>query len=324
MSETEVKPNLKTERGNPVAEEDLIYEPAAHPKSRTPIYVVIGIIGLAIGLGLGLFYTWQVDPIIERNTRPDKLREEDQINYVIGIGLDYAYTGDLNRAYGLLAEVEPGKDPFQIAADTVCVLTRQGQVQTSADIQAIRDLISVFQGQPDVQANCDLAVFATPIALTPTVTVDVPNPTPSSAPIATKTATPEIPVVVETIPVNPEATLPDVGGQMDVASQRQFCNADNPGMLEIYVQEETSIQIPGVLIEVRWAGVGGQQTQRFYTGLKPERGLGFADFKMESGVAYFVSLPDFGITTERLVASTDVCQSGAVVSYEIYFRPINN
>lgn len=315
---SEIKPNLKTEQ--PDTDEDLIYEPGVRPKPHTAVYVVIGIIGLAIGLGAGLFYTWQVDPVIERNTGPDKLREEDQINYVIAVGLDYAYTGNLDRAYNLLAQVEPGDDPFQVAADTVCTLTRQGRIQTSADIQAIRNLIAIFQGQPDVQANCDIGVFSVSNTPTPTPQVTLPTPTPTLPPIATKTATPEVPIVQETIPVGPNATQPSIAGQMEVVAQRQFCDAANPGMIEIYVQEETSIQIPGVAIEVRWAGTGGQQSQVFYTGLKPEIGLGYADFKMEPGVAYIVSLPDYGATTERLEARTDGCESGAVISYEIYFR----
>ncbi len=320
---SEIKPNLKTEQ--PDAGEDLIYEPGVRRKSHTAVFVVIGIIGLAIGLGAGLFYAWQVDPVIERNTGPDKLREEDQINYVVAVGLDYARMGDLDRAYNLLAQVEPGSDPFQVAADTVCTLTRQGRIQTSADIQAIRNLIAIFQGQPDVQANCDIAVFSVSNTPTPTPQVSVPTPTPTTPPIATKTATPESAIVQETIPVGPDATQPNIAGRMQVVSQRQFCNAENPGMILIRVQEETALEIPGIAIEVRWAGAGGQQSQVFYTGLKPEPpyGLGYADFKMEPGVTYTVNLPDYGATTERLVARTDGCESGAVISYEIYFRETN-
>ncbi|MBI5931169.1 MAG: hypothetical protein HY862_17800 [Chloroflexi bacterium] len=315
---SEINSDPKTDR----ADEDLIYEPGLRHKSHTAVYTVIGLLGLAIGVGLGLFYTWQLNPVIERNTGPDKLREEDKINYVIGVGLDYAHTGDLNRAYNLLAEVEPGSDPFQIAADTVCTLTRQGRIQTSADIQAIRNLIAVFQGQPDVQANCDLDVFTISDTPTPTPQVIIVSPTPTPPLIATKTATPESPVVVETIPVGADATAPSIEGRMQVAAQRQFCDANNPGMIEIYVQEETSVQIPGVPIEVRWAGTNGQQSQIFYTGLKPQIGPGYADFKMTPGVTYIVSLPDFGATTERLVARTDACDNGVTISYEIYFRPI--
>lgn len=320
MSESEIKSHPRADQPN--ASEDLIYEPGLRRKPHTAVYVVISLIGLAIGLGAGLFYTWQIDPVIERNTGPDKLRAEDQINYIISIGLDYGYTGDLNRAYNLLAQVEPDSDPFQLAADTVCALTRQGRIQTSADIQAIRNLIAIFQGQPDVLVNCDFEVFAIPNTPTPTPLVTFSSPTPTPPPIATKTATPDSPIVQETIPVGPEATQPSIEGRMQVASQQQFCDAANPGMIQIHVQEETSLEIPGVAIEVRWAGPGGQQSQVFYTGLKPDISIGYADFKMEPGVAYIVSLPEFGATTERLVARTDVCQSGAVLSYEIYFRPI--
>jgi hypothetical protein len=315
MSKSASQQPLSTTEG------DLVYEPVAPSRSRGVFFGLFSLLGLVVGLGLGFFYAWQINPVIERNTRPHRLREEDKINYVIAVALDYAYKSDLDRTYNLLAEVEPGQDPFQIAADTICTLIRRGRVQTSADIQVIQRLIAIFEGQPDVALSCDLSVFATSAPPTPPVHTPTPSPTATTEPAATKTSTPEMsggftitPFTVVTPPLTTQ------GSNFRVVSSRQFCNPAGSGLIEIYVRDRSGLQIPGVKVVARWNTATGQVQQSFYTGLKPERGDGYADFKMESGLIYQVSLPDLDATSDRLEARTDVCDAGIVLSYEVIFQ----
>lgn len=153
------------------------------------IFIAIGLLGLGLGIAAGLFYAWSIDPVIEKNTRPDQLNEADKQNYVVAVALDYGETGDIQRAYSLLAEIDPDRDAFQIAADTMCDLTRQGQVQSAADIVAMRQLIDMVQGQIGVAVECDTSIYATapPATLvTPTQTL---TPAPTIQRADTKTPT---------------------------------------------------------------------------------------------------------------------------------------
>ncbi|MCI0710025.1 MAG: hypothetical protein L0154_07665 [Chloroflexi bacterium] len=306
------------------SEDELVYEPkidSASGLSRRQLgIIVIGLIGLAAGLGLGLLYTWQIDPVIEQNTRPDQLNPVDKNNYVIAVGLDYGRTGDLRRAYSLLGEVEPGKDPFQVAADTVCELTQTGQVQTGADIEAVRNLIAIFAPQPDIEVTCDVVVYATR------------PPVPTVAPIATTLPTPTIALAATKTPTLPGPTptlLTDFGPPTDVPSRRDFvvsqpasrCNSDRPGYIMVRVSDENGFPLGGIPVEIQWDDASGRNREIFWTGLKADLvDAGYADFKMEEGVTYTVQLVDrSGLSLE--MTATDTCSSADLISYEVRFQP---
>lgn len=303
-------------------QDDLIYEPNVQQASRGLIFGVIALVCFLAGIGGGLFYTWEVSPIVEQNTRPDQLREEDQIKYALAIGLDYAHTDDLNRAYSLLAEIDPERDPFQIAADTVCTIIRSGQVRTRSDIEAIRNLIRIYQFQPNIDQNCDTQIVST--SPPPTIVTIIPSPTlfPTPIPVETKTPTPPISASTDSSPVvtvSPVATV--FSGEFDLISSNPFCDPENSGIIEIRVREaNTGNEVPGIEVAVFWNTSTQSVEQRFYTGLKPNRGDGYADFKMESGLIYQVSLLERSGRSDRLEA--DICdeETGTIRSYSLVFQ----
>ncbi len=301
-------------------QDDIIYEPEAQSSLRGLMFALIALVCLVIGLGLGLFYTWRISPIIETNTRPDQLRAEDRLNYIVAVALDYAYQEDLDRTYTLLAEIDPSTDPFQLAANTVCDMKNKGRVQTSADIEVARYLISIFRFQPGVTPSCDLTVFAT--SLPPTLVTLAPTipPTPSPVPVASKTPTPDLQSNATITPdiVSPPPTA--ITGDFVIVSERPFCDPENSGIIEIFVREaNTAAGVPGIEVSVQWSTPRGQVSQSFYSGLKPNRGDGYADFEMEAGNTYQVSLPGRGGPTQRLVA--DTCDDeGTLRSYQVIFQ----
>jgi hypothetical protein len=300
--------------------DDLIYEPDAQSASRGLAFAIIALVFLMVGIGVGLFYAWQISPVVEKNTRPDQLRDEDRLSYIVAIALDYAYQGDLNRTYRLLSEVDPQTDPFQLAAEAACELKNSGRIRTSTDIEAARYLISIFQVQPGILANCDLTVFAT--SLPPTLVTPIPTPIipPTPIPAATKTPTPQF-FEGDTPPpavVTPRTTLP--GGQFEFLTASQFCNPQNSGMIEVYVREAgTGKGVPGIEVGVQWNTSGGTLRQSFYTGLKPNRGDGYADFQMEAAITYQVSLPGRGAVSPRLEA-TPCDEDGTLRGYQVIFQ----
>ncbi|MEZ0396230.1 MAG: hypothetical protein ABWK53_07390, partial [Anaerolineales bacterium] len=83
-----------------------------------------------------------------------------------------------------------------------------------------------------------------------------------------------------------------------------------PGLLQIEVQDAARQPIAGMEIIVSWPG--GQE--RLFTGLKPELGNGYADFRMTPGVSYAVRLlPDNVPAATDLRAPT--CTTGEGTSF---------
>ncbi|MCB9437691.1 MAG: hypothetical protein H6673_12015 [Anaerolineales bacterium] len=298
--------------------DDLIYEPKNTGSLRALTFGLVALLALLGGIVLGALYARDVSPVVEQNIRPDQLREADQQDYILAIALDYAQQQDLDRTYDLLAEVDPRRDPFQIAADTACSIVRAGRIQTSADIDAVRHLISIFEFQPDVEVSCDLNVFATsipPTIITPTPSVTVP---PSPTPVATKTPTPQ---PIDLTPQVPTVERPTPQtGEFEVLQTSQFCNPNNSGVIEIRVREaNTGNEISGVQVMVFWNTSRGREEQVFYTGLKPNRGEGYADFTMSAGLIYQVTIPGRSDTTDRLEAVP--CDAdGTLRSYQVLFQ----
>lgn len=297
--------------------DDLIYEPKNIGSTRALTFGLVALLALLIGIGLGLVYAREVSPVVEQNIRPDQLREADQQDYILAIALDYAQQQSLDRTYDLLAEVDPRRDPFQIAADTACSIVRTGRIQTSADIDAVRHLITIFQFQPDVEVHCDLTVFATsipPTIITPTPSATIPA---SPTPVATKTATPPFDLTPQ-IPTS-ERPTPQTG-EFRVLQVSQFCNPNNSGIIEIRVRRaNTGNEIAGVQVMVFWNTSRGREEDVFYTGLKPNRGDGYADFAMSAGLIYQVTIPGRGDTTDRLEAVPCDAQ-GTLRSYQVLFQ----
>lgn len=66
--------------------------------------------GLIIGLMIGLFYTWLINPIVYQDIDPASLNEADKDAYRLTIAQVYAITGNLSRAsqrLALLADENP-------------------------------------------------------------------------------------------------------------------------------------------------------------------------------------------------------------------------
>jgi hypothetical protein len=61
-------------------------------------------------------------------------------------------------------------------------------------------------------------------------------------------------------------------------------------LIMVYVFNAANQPVPGVEAQVTWEG--GEDT--FFTGLKPEFGLGYADFEMTPEVIYTLRLADGG------------------------------
>lgn len=274
------------------------------------------LLGAIIGLGLGLFYAWQLDPKKEVDTRPHQLRPTDKAYYVVAIALRFSNDSNLSQAVESLIELNLGSDPFQSVAETACDLARTGYVDSSAGIRAIRALQTFYRLQG--KSGCaDVLIVDTQTetlveVIVPTATATLAPP-PSKTPDILPSPTPAGIVIVPTTPPTQKYSGRIVN---------TFCSTELSGIIEVFVQNNAGDGIPAQRVRVRWDG--GED--RFVTGLKPERGKGYADFTMEAGKGYTIDMPTQSDPLNTpIVADRCITETGAeaITSYRVVFRPSN-
>ena len=116
----------------------------------------------------------------------------------------------------------------------------------------------------------------------PTATATPPPP-----PSPTATFTPPPPTDTPTPEETPEATPTEIVPAFRLIGVSQLCGEEGKaGRILIYVTDKWGRGVPNVRIWVKWEG--GEDF--FFTGLKPEKGPGYADFEMEEGETYNVTV----------------------------------
>jgi hypothetical protein len=295
------------------------YAPDARSKYRRPRYPFsfwgVGI-GLILGLAGGLIYAWVVNPRVEYNTEPWQLNESDRANYIAAITLQYSYDSDLAKAVNRLLVLKLPGDPIQAVADTACKLASSSYVDNSSGQRAVRSMMTFYQLQG--RTGCADTLLAANVQITPNPVIEASTPT--LPPPATKTPTPPIPI--SPTPTLQNIVVPTIQPQADFAlvDVRTYCSKELSGLIEVRVQDYNGDPIPGVTVTVKWDN--GESD--FVTGLKPERGMDYADFQMDAGKSYTVQVAGRSDPSQALVAgSCNDSETGqpAIVSYRATFRP---
>jgi hypothetical protein len=254
------------------------------------------LIGVGLGIGAALLYAWKIDPKVTTDTFPWQLAADGQQNYIIAVSLAYARDHDLFRARDRLIDLGLGERAWRAVADTACDLAKTNYGSTNTGLTAIRAMVELAQGQGASSCATTLLPLYTN---TPGPTPTLITPTPTLIPPATKTLTPTPgpTFTLDTLPA-PTAT-PTLAGDFRFAIAEPLCDPKNPGMLLIFVQDRDGSGLPGVPVQI--ASNTDQDT--FYTGLKPERDPGFADYQMTAGETYTVLLPGISDRSRPLQAS---------------------
>jgi hypothetical protein len=240
------------------------------------------LLAMAAGLGGGLFYTWVLDPIEYENVAPDSLYIEDKMVYLALIGDLYAYDQDQAAAKARLAELDV-KANGQAVADLIeQYLDGGGQPEAvrnlarlAADLGASGGVLLVFGAMPTPSP-----------AITPT-TVSLPGASPT--PLMSATPAPSFRLVEQT------TICADPG---------------RPGKIKVWVRDAEGNELAGVEVVTSWA----TGEDRFFTGLRPDLGVGYGDFDMSPHIEYDVALAGFrGDVARGLSAdlSPGTCPAGS-------------
>jgi hypothetical protein len=304
-------------------------------EERGPWYLLTGLI---IGAVLGLLYAWVVQPVQYVDTSPASLRQDFKDQYRALIAAAYVANGDLVRAQARL-ELLGDKDMYRaISEQAQRTLAEDGATNQARALGVLAIALgqdSAGQTVPTRLPQTKPTNTIAPLTSTPTSTLQAsptpsftpeatlaPSPTPeatseASPPPATETsaATPdegegaptETPIPRPTTTLTPTRTpTATPGGPFILMSREKLCDQKLPQpLVQVEAKNIFSQPIPGVLVIVTW----DQGEDRFFTGLKPEKGLGYADYTLTPGVVYSLRLVETGQAVPDISAAE--CHSGS-------------
>jgi hypothetical protein len=252
-------------------------------------YLLAGLVGLALGLAAGLLYAWEISPVEYTDISPAALLPEQRDEFIILAAQAYAADGDLARAEDRLA---PLADPD--LARTVTALAQRASAEgRSPDAVSALSALALALGVGPGPAPTAGPATAPPFAQSPEAAATQSLPTPTTS-------------VTRIVPT-PSAT-PIF--EYDLADVEKVCDASLGGpLIQAQVQTADGQPIPGVEVLVTWEGGG----DHFFTGFKPELGLGYGDFSMTPDTAYTVALAARSRPAEDLIAET--CEGDNGQSY---------
>jgi hypothetical protein len=247
--------------------------------------ILLTIIGLIIGLAAGLVYSWTINPVEYTDTAPASLRQDFKEDTISLIASAYVATGDLNRARARLAYLGIQAAPEELSR---LAQSRLASGRPESEARALAQLASVLGERPSA------------ITLTP------PPATPLSATQARPTITSTLPPTRTRTPT-PSATP---GAPFALVDQQSICDPDLlESQIQVEVLDAAGDGVPAVEILVIWDT--GQD--RFFTGLKPELGAGYADFTMTPGTVYSLQISESERPISGLIAED--CQESSGESY---------
>lgn len=248
------------------------------------------VLGLILGFSAGLYYSWVLNPVEYVDADPGSLRAEFKQEALTVIAGAYAASGDLDRARARLALLD-----LENPANTLARLS-QSMLAVNQDERAARDLARLAADLGERPAT----VQGTP----PTAGIETPPPEASATATPTATITPR-PTATPT--PAPSATP---GAPFKLTGQEQICDpALGEPQIQVVVLDASGEGVPGMEILVLW----DEGEDRFYTGLKPELGWGYADFNMQIGETYSLRLPTEDVGADELVSET--CETAGGVEY---------
>lgn len=262
---------------------------------RSPIYLITGLI---IGLALGIAYGWVLTPVEVIETQPQDLRSDFKDAYRELIARAFQSSHDLGRASLRLALLGDDDPVRALAVQAQITLGRNGSEQAARALGALAEALQAGAAGPPAAAQLpDSQIAASPtgsnaatnltITATRTEASATPTATQSSSPptnTPNPSGSPPPPTFTPTASPTPTATPGPPFVLLDIPLE---CNPSiDPPLIRVFVVDGSGNPVPGVAILVSWDG----NTNRFVTGLKPEYGLGYADFTMDPLVTYSLRL----------------------------------
>jgi hypothetical protein len=261
--------------------------------------------GAVLGIALGLFYSWVISPVEYVDAPPYALRADFKDEYRELVAAAYLYSNDLLRAEDRLKQLKDDEIAQSLAIQAQRALS---EGHPEAEVQALGILaMAIGEGLPPIEASiAPNQVVETPLPVrseTPTPVINQPASSLEVLQTATSTITAIIPIPKATNTLRPTSTVkstPTQGAVFALKEIRLVCNPDQVDpLIKVVIQDAAGQPVPSIEIRVTWDGGEDQ----FFTGLKPELGLGYADFLMNPEVVYSLMLIEGGNSVNDLTAA---------------------
>lgn len=264
--------------------------------------------GLFLGLVLGIVYSWVISPISQVDTHPNLLRDDYKDIYRSLISRAYRANINLPRAEARLELIGDQEPALALAAQAQRFLAESEDNEMAL---ILANLSSVLQ-----TANKPVPTMPQP---TSTPVPENSNGSNGNADQNTDDSTPSPTngVISSTTP-SPTDSPPFI-----LQDSSPICDPTlGESLIQVIATDGSGEGIPGVTLEI---SLGTDPTEVFYTGLKPELGLGYADFSAEPGLTYQLEIPESGLIITDIEVPT--CQTESEDSYwgswEIYITHPN-
>ncbi|MCH7663581.1 MAG: hypothetical protein IH859_06895 [Chloroflexi bacterium] len=197
------------------------------------------------------------------------------------IAAAYSKNGDLGRARSRLVLLGDENSVNTLTSQAQLTLAEGGSEESARALGLLAAALST-----ELTPNTVAGLVSTPTPGGGAIEVEG-----SQTSVTTGTTTGTLEITVSPAATNtPTLTITPTATQGALFTLREFspqCNADVPGpLIQVFVKDAAGRPVPGVEVVVSWEG--GEDV--FYTGLKPEIDLGYADFEMELEVFYTVGL----------------------------------
>lgn len=259
------------------------------------------LLALLTGIVLGLLYAWAISPVRYVDISPATLRDDFKDDYRAAIAAAYAASGDLNRARARLTLLgDP--DPVQaLSAQAQRMLANGEPFGTVRQVALLAtDLQQAESNQVATPQAGETPPASTLAAIAPTAEASTATPEPTEPPAPIVTATPR--------PTHTPTPTP--GQPYALVAQEQVCDPNlAEGLLQITILNSGGRQVPGAELVISWQA----SEEHFFTGLKPELGHGYADYRMTPGLTYTLRVAGGSVPVGGLSAPS--CQSADGTSF---------
>jgi len=271
--------------------------------------------GLILGLALGLIYAWVISPVTEVDTHPNLLRDDYKDIYRSIISHAYQANTNLPRAKARLDLIGDDDPALALAAQAQRFLAENGDTEMAKVLANLSASLQIAAGPA-----------ATPVPPTVTTMPEDENNSSSNnggnsenddqdSASSTREPTSEVPTSPTPSPTSsPPFILQDSSPICDPTLGET--------LIQIIATDGSGEGVPGITLEI---ALGTNPNEVFYTGLKPELGLGYADYLAEPGLTYQIEVPDSGLVISDIEVPT--CKTETEDSYwgswEIYITHPN-
>lgn len=257
---------------------------------RTSFFAIA--LGLVLGVALGLVYSWLIDPVRLYNTTPPLLRSDYRHEWIRLAALGYVADEDMERALIRLKGLRQ-EDIQDALAAMIEAYAAHGQPAPT-----MRKL-SRLARQLDVNTPAMQIYLETPA---PSAGNVLPTQMPTAGPATGLTPLPS-PIPSPSSPT-PLVFPSPISSPYRVIAQNLVCSGV-PGQLRVWVQgppPPTPTPLPrrptptptgpqplaGVALWLLWA----DGADRAVTGMRPWTSPGYADFVLQPGVSYALSVDE--------------------------------